>query len=214
MARCGAKTRSGGTCKNHTLPGSRRCRMHGGKTPRGASLPQTTHGRYSQYLPDRLKDRYLAAEADNELLNLRSDMALVESRIADLLQRVDTGESGAIWKALRKTYSALTKAQRSGDTEATAASMDDLADLITRGWNDYAAWEEVQELVDQRRKLVETERKRLVDMQQMITSEQAVMLVTSVVEAVKRHVDDTETLHRISRDLDAVFAGSGRTDHR
>ena len=30
---CGAKTRNGGTCRNAPLPGTNRCRMHGGASP-------------------------------------------------------------------------------------------------------------------------------------------------------------------------------------
>lgn len=32
--RCGARCRTGGTCRNWPLPGQTRCRMHGAKTPR------------------------------------------------------------------------------------------------------------------------------------------------------------------------------------
>jgi hypothetical protein len=37
--RCGAKTRSGTTCKNPAVTGKARCRMHGGKST-GAKTPE------------------------------------------------------------------------------------------------------------------------------------------------------------------------------
>lgn len=62
-------------------------------------------------------------------------------------------------------------------------------------------WREIEGLVETRRRLVDSERKRLVDMQQMITSEQAMTLVAAVVDAVKRHVSDRETLQAISTEV-------------
>jgi glucans biosynthesis protein len=47
-ARCGARTRSGGTCKAAAMPNGR-CRMHGGRSP-GAPIGNKNawkHGRYS-----------------------------------------------------------------------------------------------------------------------------------------------------------------------
>lgn len=55
--RCGAKTRSGGTCKNWAMANGR-CRMHGGKST-GAPPEKMkknsnarTHGLFAKYLPD------------------------------------------------------------------------------------------------------------------------------------------------------------------
>lgn len=36
-AQCGAKTRNGGTCHNPPMEGGRRCRMHGGASPRAVA---------------------------------------------------------------------------------------------------------------------------------------------------------------------------------
>jgi hypothetical protein len=53
-------------------------------------------------------------------------------------------------------------------------------------------------MLDLRRKLVESERKRLVQLRQMITVEQAMVLLTAVVALVREHVDDQQVLARIS----------------
>ena len=37
---CGAKTRNGGTCRNTPLPGTNRCRMHGGASPQAQAKAQ------------------------------------------------------------------------------------------------------------------------------------------------------------------------------
>src|SRR5690625_1515885 len=51
--RCGAKTRSGGKCKNWAMANGR-CRMHGGKStgPPKQNSNARTHGLFAKYLPD------------------------------------------------------------------------------------------------------------------------------------------------------------------
>ena len=51
---CGAKTRSGGRCKNTPIGQTGRCRMHGGKSYGGIASPRFKHGQYSKYPLARL----------------------------------------------------------------------------------------------------------------------------------------------------------------
>lgn len=179
--------------------------MHGGKTPHGIASPHFKHGKYSKYMPARLLEQYGQSQTDSELLAAREDIALVDARIADVLGRVDTGESGHLWREVRSAYKILVQAMRSQDTEAMSMALRELDQLINRGNTDYAAWNEVLRLLDQRRRLVESERKRLVDMQQMITAERAMTLVALVVEAIRKNVTDRQTLAAIERDLGTII---------
>jgi hypothetical protein len=43
--RCGARTRTGNSCRSPVVHGKRRCRMHGG-APRSGALSGKRHGRY------------------------------------------------------------------------------------------------------------------------------------------------------------------------
>jgi hypothetical protein len=212
--RCGAKVRSprgdNTTCMAYPVKGSRRCRMHrGGKEHYGVTNPNFKNGKYAK-LPARLLDTFHAAENDPELLALRQDISAVDARIADLIARVDTGESGAIWRALRQAQhdvdDARRDAQRAPDDVSRAAANARLGDALSRvralildGHADYAAWEQVGFAIDRRRKLVESERKRLVEMSQVITSEQALAMIRALMDAVESEVTDREQLANISR---------------
>jgi hypothetical protein len=49
--RCGAKTRSGGSCRSPSVHGRKRCRMHGGAPGSGAPRGNRNalkHGRYTR----------------------------------------------------------------------------------------------------------------------------------------------------------------------
>jgi hypothetical protein len=60
---------------------------------------------------------------------------------------------------------------------------------------------ELAGLMDQRRKLVESERKRHLEAQEILTAEQARMLFAEIVMAVRRHVTDRQVLAAISADF-------------
>lgn len=203
--RCGAKKRNGEPCPAYPVKGSTRCRMHGGTTPRGLALPQTTNGRYSRSLPARMAGRYAEAVRDTELLTLREDIALLDARLQDVLSRVDTGESGAAWSKVQDAYLDLRKARASADAGKMAEALTALGLAIEAGTADYAAWEDVRSLLDQRRRLVESERKRLVEMQQTLTVEKAMLLVGAIAGIVRSHVSDTAILQAISSDLDRLL---------
>ena len=170
---CGAKTRSGAPCKNAPVTGANRCRMHGGKTPRGVALPQTRHGRYSKDLPTRLLARYEEAVTDPELLNLSSEIALVDSMTRDVLESLE---------------------------QVPASDKEQVHSHFYR----------LSNLTEQRRKLVETEQKRRVAMQNMMTSEQAGVMVATLLDSVKRHVSDKRALEAIAADVAQYF---GRSDN-
>lgn len=205
MAQCTATSkRSGERCRNRPAIGRTLCHIHGGKTPVGIAAPQTVTGRYSKHLPTRMLATYEASKADPELLALRDEIGLLDARLVDLLKRVDTGESGATWRALQAEYRAYREALAKADVPEMSARLKAIGSLITQGVADEAAWVDVRATVEHRRRLVESERKRLVDMQQMVTGEQAALLVRSLMQAIRDHVHDRDVLARITADLARV----------
>lgn len=213
MATCKAKSkRSGERCKNHALPGREVCRIHGGKTPRGLALPQTKHGRHSKDIPTRLIADYEAALADTELIAVREELAMLVAREADLLRRVDTGEAGEHWGAMMSAWADYKAAHRSGDDTLMASSETRLWAAMDAGSKDYEAWGEYLNVVERRRRLVETERKRLSEIQQAITNERAMMLAAALLDSVKRHVNDRATLAAIGADFHQIYLNAGGGD--
>lgn len=197
---CTARSKqSGAQCKKDAVSGRTVCHIHGGKSLAGLASPRLSHGRYSRVLPARLSARYEEARQDMALLELRDEIGLVDSRIVDLLARIDTGESGAIWQALKAAYTDLLRAKH--DPAKAALALNAIGDLITRGHADYAAWNEIAAVLEQRRRLVESERKRLIELRDTITSGQAMVLVTALLSSIKEHVTDRQALSRIQNDF-------------
>jgi len=204
--KCQAHKTNGDPCNAQAIRGKRVCRVHGGLTPSGLASPHYTHGRYSKALPARLAARYDEATTDPALLELRADVALLDARLADILTRVDTGESGALWGQLKKAHGELIIARGAGDTKAMATSLQLIGDLITQGHADYRAWQEIGALLEQRRKLVESERKRLIEAQQTLTVEKAMLLIGAISGIIKAHVHDRAILAAIGRDIEGLVS--------
>lgn len=198
---CGAqKRKSGEPCRAKAMANGR-CRIHGGKSLAGIAAPGYKDGRYSKVLPKRMREAYAQALDDPQLLEQREQIAVLDARLLDLLGRVDTGESGALWQKLMQARMDLIAAKQGGDTVGQIVALNAILDLIGQGHADYRAWGELQSVLEQRKRLVESERKRLVEMQQMVTSQQAMGLITAIIESVKRNVTDRAALAAIQTDF-------------
>jgi len=170
-------------------------------TPGGIASPTFKTGRYSKYIPERLAERYQESAQDPEILALKSEISLTDARLADLLSRVDTGESGTLWKMAQASFMNFRAANASGDQDKMTVALSELNRLLNLGVDDYKAWDEVGNMLEQRRKLVESERKRLMDMEQMITVEKTMVLLSAIVSIIRENVTDRKTLSAISTDI-------------
>jgi hypothetical protein len=162
-------------------------------------------------LPERLAARYQEAQADPRLLELRDEIALVDARMSELLQRLEGSESGENWRRVQEATVSLDVAIRSKDAQMMEVALSDLRSYTRQGQADMHQWQEIQEVLDLRRKLVESERKRLVEMQQMITAERAMILLGAITSIIKEHVHDRTILAAIStgiRGLVSVDVGA------
>jgi hypothetical protein len=218
---CGAKKRDGTPCRTSAMPNGK-CRLHGGKSPSGiASATLTAGGRYSKNLPTRFMGRYQASLNDPEILTLRDDLALYDARLEDLLGKVDTGECGETWAALLSSvheFRAAEEAANSTDNENKRAewrrdrevAMQTILVLCQEGMADYAAWNEVKSVLELRRRASETEMKRRVAMQTMITEDRALLMQSAFLDILRKNVTDLSILAAISSDFRKLaLAGDG-----
>lgn len=175
-----------------------RCRRHGGLSLAGAASPSFKTGAYSKYLPQRLLTHYEAGLSNPRLLELKEQIALVDARIVEQLQSLDTGENGATWRLLRDTFAELQQAMRGGDAAKLIIYVNSVAKLIEIGNQDVDTWESIYEAVEMRRKLAESERRAMLQAEQMLTLSEAMSMVGAILVAVKEHVKDRAALAAIN----------------
>lgn len=82
--------RTGERCTLPAVTGSTKCRVHGGKTPKGANSVHFKHGRYSAHVSKAIQDKL--ALADDNPLDLLPELDVQRALFADYLSRFkDTG---------------------------------------------------------------------------------------------------------------------------
>jgi hypothetical protein len=197
---CGAKTRSGGRCKNAPVAAGR-CRMHGGASLRGVASPTFKHGRFSKYLPVRLATRYREALADPELLKLNHEIALVDARLQDVLTRIDSGECGTAWDRALKAFESFQRQMEGRDLPGVQACLTELGQILRRGHADVEAWNEVVDVIEHRRRLVDSVMRHQVQAQQVLALDQAMLLISALAHSVREHVQDRDTLAKIQAEF-------------
>ena len=179
------------------MRGQECCGQHGGRTLRGLASPRSKTMKYSKYLPKRLVERYEGSSTDIHLLALREEIRICDVRISDLMEKADSGESGEAWKQLRFCVIDYVKAQRVGDPAFAIAKLETLKDLIDRGCNDYEAWREINDTIELRRRLTESERKREMDLKIYVSVEESLALARLLTQTVVEIVKDKTLVNRI-----------------
>ena len=181
--RCGAKRRNGTPCQQFPLKGKRRCRLHGGKTPSGADLPQYKHGRYCRVLPSNILAKYEAANEDPDLLTHRDEIKLMDAHLGERLESLKTGSGADISDSARHIWKRFLAAKGKEKTKVLA----EMHRLLTGEGTD-ASWEEVREVVLLRKTLLEAETKRLKDIDGVMRLEESLAMITFLNDAIQRGV--------------------------
>lgn len=192
--RCGAKLRHGGTCKQYPITGRNRCRLHGGATPvAGPTHPNWKHGRRSKlfsHLPSKLRASFEASITDPDLLSVRSELALVDSRLHELLDRLNSGETHDRMVKLSTTIHQLQSATNAPDPSLPAikAIADRARALIDVSFGEDSVWGKIQDTISSRISLTETERKIAEMKQANVAADRLQILLHQVLASVRQHV--------------------------
>lgn len=186
--------------------------MHNGGALSGIASATFKTGRHSKNLPTRLAAQYQASLTDPELLNLRSDISLLDARLNDVLQGVSNEESGELWKKLKEAlrqYDHISTSSKNYEGERLDA-LNQMRWLINEGYQEWQSWKDIRFILQERKALVDSERNRLKDMQQLISTDRAMVLIAAVTDSIKRNVTDPTALAAISNDLRAIITAEPR----
>ena len=205
---CGAKTKSGGRCRQAAIRnGNGRCRMHNGAAAVGPAASQWKHGRYSRYLPADLAAAYRESLNDPSQLALNHELALVDSRIAQLLERLDR-KGGPSRPAVRASVERLRQVLRVKLGRDADTLLAELTAVLETAGDEQRLWGQLHVAIGQRGRLADVERKRLEAAEKVLTEAQALALVGALADTVRRNVTDREALRRINEDITRVLRPS------
>lgn len=226
---CGAKSkRNGKPCPNPPMANGR-CYHHGGASiPPGPGHPTYKHGRTSKlakYLPEAFQKLYNESHSDAELLSIRGEAALLETRVKVLCERLYSGESGALWKRLLKHWNDFEEGnrlsreaastedpERRGDLRQQAqeliqSAVQNIGRIIREAEKDESNWRELIATSQQSAGLKQAEMGRLQKLQMMMTAEEAIVLMHQLQQAVADVVSDPSLRQAIARRFEQLSGG-------
>ncbi len=110
------------------------------------------------------------------------------------------------WTEMRKVVDEIVEEQRTWDWTIMAKRLEHLSSLVARGLGRERAFEQVCDLIDQKARLARQEHKRLVDLEQHLTIEEALLVAGALTEVVRRVVGDPETLAVMEREFREILS--------
>jgi hypothetical protein len=181
-----------------------RCPLHGGKSLKGPASGTYQGKGYSKYFPSKKLRRIFARSfEDRELMRLRNDLAIVATRLVELIQSLNSGQSGTLWKRLRKKYRELRRSRP--NTAKFTKAINEIGELIECGSSNDAIWKEIGQQIELRRRLLDSETKRSLVADQVMTAERVLMMGDVIATVIRTHVKDRQTLQKISEGLAGVM---------
>ena len=173
------------------------CREHGGKSLSGIAHPNYQGKGYSKYLPIGLLDTYHEFIEDPEKLALDNQIALVDTYMTQLIESLGDYSSPELWEQLQQQvidYHKATDAERKNLLAYILQTIESGASYVSK-------WDTLHKAMEQRRKMVESERKRRIETEQVIEADKAMLVVSGLLESVRRNISDRDTLTAIQTDF-------------
>jgi hypothetical protein len=211
---CGAQYASGNVCMRSPMLGRDRCVFHGGKALRGTDNPNFRHGKYSKELRRDILQQYYESLAAGDQLSQTHEIALLDARISLLLRQANSGRdiTEMLVGLMEIREKLLLLLEENGGREVKLEKTEarslvrELDEIMEEFKNERRKWEEVYQVIDHRRKLIESERKAIVDSQHMMTEQQALTLLAALVNIIRKHVYDADVRNAISADIVSIAA--------
>ncbi len=200
VGRCTMIKNDGMRCQNPVREGWRVCRYHGagGLANPGGGMP-----RHAKFLPTRLADRFQEFMADPEALSLYSELALVDTRITELTERLETCDNALAWQRVDQALALLHKL--TGIHEYVDRAIQLLREARGMPADETKIWREINTLLETRRRLDQTEQMRIINAKQFLSLSEANSMLASVIEVVMQNVTDLNTRQLLATKLREII---------
>jgi hypothetical protein len=172
-----------------------KCKNCGGKSLRGSASPSFKHGRYSKFLPERLVQKYMQISSDTEIMDMRTRVELLETRIVEIVDHLDEQGSFEIFKELKKSfemYEHYVQLSRSASpdrqkeySQRAAENLNKVSILIRKGMDDGNMWREISDLTESIRKLADTEQRQIKTMESAVMVDRVMVFATAMASIVR-----------------------------
>ena len=200
---CGAKARHGGICRARPLANGR-CKHHGGMSVSGPGHPNYIDGRHSRFLPAGIREGYEKQRDDSKLVELRDEIALTDTLLGQVFAHADLGNTRKTMAQLRGLVEQIKQHSAKRNGAGIVATIEEIDTVVSTQHGQLEALFEIAVLVDLRRKLVTAEANRIHKMHQVLTTEQALILLDQVVRVISENVRDRKQLAGITSGIKSI----------
>lgn len=201
---CGAKNSRGYPCAQHG-GATGRCDRHGDKSPSGPEHYAWKDGTRSKlgaiFTGDALA-HYEHVRNDPRYLELRDHIAVLNTIAFEELAEAQLGQGPALWEELASAWKTFQEAQPMKDATTAGRALRRMGELIEDGVNRNAARETAKDTFERVRKFADTERRRVTEEEQMVSTVRvmawAASFVATMREAIAGEPNERELLARIN----------------
>lgn len=161
------------------------------------AMDTTQRRSWTRFLGRRRLTELERALTDPELVSLRQELAVVDMRIAELRERTASGEGRRAWGRLRRRLEVLQIHIGEAKWDRVQETATEMKRIIEDGATDYERWQEIESLLELRRKLADTERKYEELHQLAIPAAQLGRLFDDLLRAVETIIPDRGLQRRL-----------------
>lgn len=194
---CGARTAKGPCKRPPGKNGTDRCHIHGDRSLSGAANPAYIDGRSSRKLPKGYHEHYLDALNNPQYLSMREDIALLEARLRVILEQADPESTERTLRTARDLFRKATIATNAKNMTKARECMAELELVLNAGVDQASLWQDAIDVIEQKRKLGESERKLLMDAQSVVTADQFASYNQQITDILMSEIHDRTVLRRV-----------------
>jgi hypothetical protein len=189
------------------VPGFKSCEVHGGPNPsKGYYGPGRglTSGKGSSYPITRLAAKKNELMQDGTFLSTRNSINIMQRRIEELVNRIDTNQAPNRLANLNKLWGDL-RAAENNDKGLVSFIKKEIDAEFEAAYHDYAAWEQMFSVLRLDKELKETELKIAKEMHAMITAEDAYTMMADILAVILNIEDDPDKLKRYQYEFTRII---------
>ena len=187
-------------CKKDAIPGYKFCEKHGGPQPRYNWYGRgraPVNGKHSSSKLVKLASRYIELTSDPRYLSNRHSMGIVWHRVEELVKRIEENQSPERVAALYRLWKEFRDHEGHGRTVEAVKAKSQIDEEFEKVYHDYNSWTQLFEAVDLYRKMAESEVKIAKDLKAVVSTEDALDLVSQLLAIVIQVENDPIKLKRI-----------------
>jgi hypothetical protein len=181
------------------------CWHHGASSISGPDAGAWQGKGISKVLSSRLLASYQAHFEDPDILNMTSDISLLNMRRDALVEKwQEKLVSEAQWENLKNAYENLCDAINLGHQNKINLLLYNLGSVISDGYSDIMLWQEIVKIEEQITKIKEREIRRRKAADTVISENEFRRIFGFILSIIDSRVADAETKNQIFRDINRL----------